>query len=78
MMPKITSDFLKKLDSIRGRVDESAEKILPKINIDKLLQDKRGYMGKLAKQFYNAHKKELKDGIKAGEKKAKKYLAESS
>ena len=73
-IPKVTADFLTKLESIRVKVDTSAEGILSKIDLKSLLKNPRKYMGRIGKDFYNAHQPALLQGVKAGEKKAKKHL----
>ena len=68
--------YLDKVDELKEEVDRQSEKILATIDVDELLKDPTEYMKELGRLFFESHKDELEESIKAGEKKAKAILNE--
>ena len=68
--------YLDKVDELKEEVDRHSEKILNKIDVDELLKNPTEYMKELGRQFFESHKDELEQSIKAGERKAKDVLNE--
>jgi hypothetical protein len=68
--------YLDKVDSLKEEVDRQSEDILNKIDVDELIANPVEYLEELGRQFFESHKDELEESIKAGEKKAKAILNE--
>ena len=69
---KVLDKYLDEIDSLKDKVESNSEKILSKININKLRANPKEYIYNMGKQFYQAHKSELEKATKLGRKKAKR------
>jgi hypothetical protein len=70
------NQYLDKVDKLKEEVDRQSEKILSKVDIDELMSNPTEYMKELGRLFFESHKDELEESIKAGETKAKAILNE--
>ena len=70
------NEYLDKVDKLKEEVDRQSEKILATIDVDELLTSPTEYLQELGRQFFESHKDELEESIKAGETKAKAILNE--
>mgnify|MGYP003134691955 CR=1 FL=1 len=73
----IVNKFLDKIDVLKLKVGQDADKILDAIDIDDLLKDPETYLNALAQQFMQEHEKEIKQGFKEGKNFATKILKKS-
>ena len=73
----IVNKFLDKIDILKLKIGQDADKILEVINIDDLLKDPESYLNALGEQFMQDHDKEIKQGFKEGKKFADKIIKKS-
>jgi len=73
----IVNKFLDKIDILKLKVGQDADKILEAIDIDDLLKDPEAYLNALGQQFMQDHDKEIKQGFKEGKSFAKKIIKKS-
>ena len=73
----IVNNFLDKIDILKLKVKQDADKILEAINIDDLLKNPEAYLMALGEQFIKDHDKEIKQGFKEGKKFATKIIEKS-
>ena len=71
---KVIDKYLDGIDTLKDKVTKNSEKILSKININKLRANPKEYLYTLGKQFYKAHNKELKKATELGRNKAKRIF----
>jgi hypothetical protein len=70
----IVNKFLDKIDVLKLKVGQDADKILEAINIDEMLKDPESYLNALGQQFMKDHDKEIKQGFEEGKKFATKII----
>lgn len=73
----IVNKFLDKIDILKLKIGQDADKILEAIDIDDLLKDPEAYLNALSEQFMKDHDKEIKQGYKEGQKFATKIIEKS-
>tara|TARA_B100001939_G_scaffold345602_1_gene362529 strand:- start:598 stop:822 length:225 start_codon:yes stop_codon:yes gene_type:complete len=73
----IVNKFLDKIDILKLKIGQDADKILEAIDIDELLKDPEVYLNALSEQFMKDHDKEIKQGYKEGQKFATKIIEKS-
>tara|TARA_R100000655_G_C2974194_1_gene190845 strand:- start:1050 stop:1274 length:225 start_codon:yes stop_codon:yes gene_type:complete len=73
----IVNKFLDKIDILKLKIGQDADKILDAINIDDLLKEPESYLNALSEQFMKDHDKEIKQGYKEGQKFATKIIEKS-
>jgi hypothetical protein len=73
----IVNKFLDKIDILKLKVGQDADKILEAIDIDDLLKDPETYLNALSEQFMKDHDKEIKQGYKEGQRFATKIIEKS-
>ena len=73
----IVNKFLDKIDILKLKIGQDADKILEAIDIDELLKDPEAYLNALSEQFMKDHDKEIKKGYKEGQKFATKIIEKS-
>ena len=69
---KVIDKYLDDIDTLKDKVETNSEKILSKININKLRANPQEYIYSMGKQFYQSHKSELEKAVKLGRNKAKR------
>ena len=65
---------LNRVDNIQKTIDDSAEKILEQIDLNKLLENTKPYLESVATAFLSQHRDTIKDGLKAGKDFANKIV----
>jgi len=70
----ILNKFLDKIDVLKLKIGQDADKILEAIDIDEMLKDPDSYLNALSQQFLKDHNKEVKQGFKEGKKFATKII----
>jgi|TARA_R100000750_G_scaffold55672_1_gene41869 hypothetical protein len=65
---------LNRVDSIQKTIDDSAEKILEQIDLNKLLENTKPYLESVAATFLSQHRDTIKDGLEAGRDFANKIV----
>ena len=55
--------YLDQIDELKSRVDENSEKILKRIDLEKVLDNPRKYLMIYAKAFYEGHSNEMLKAI---------------
>jgi hypothetical protein len=76
-LAQLVHSYLDKIDDLQQQIIDDSELILDAINMDELLQNPEGYLVGLGEAFLNEHLGEIKEGVKEGEKFAKKVLSKS-
>ena len=70
----IVNKFLDKIDVLKLKIGQDADKILEAIDIDEMLKDPESYLNALGQQFMKDHDKEIKQGFTEGRKFATKIV----
>ena len=70
----IVNKFLDKIDVLKLKIGQDADKILEAIDIDEMLKDPESYLNALGQQFMKDHDKEIKRGFREGKKFATKVI----
>jgi hypothetical protein len=70
----IVNKFLDKIDVLKLKIGQDADKILEAIDIDEMLKDPESYLNALGQQFMKDHDKEIKQGFREGRKFATKVI----
>jgi len=70
----IVNNFLDKIDVLKLKIGQDADKILEAVDIDGMLKDPESYLNALSQQFMQDHNKEIRQGFKEGKKFATKIL----
>lgn len=73
-MEKRVQHYVERIDILKERIEKDSEKILPIIDLDRLLEDPESYLLLLASEFLTQHEKEIQAGAKEGRSFAKKVL----
>lgn len=76
-MDNLIHKYLDEIDELKSKVDKSSEKVLKRIDLDKLMENPRKYLKVLAKAYYEAHSDELLKAVDIGRGHAKDILKRS-
>ena len=76
-MHNLIHKYLDGIDSLKEDVDKNSEKILKRIDLERLLQDPRKYLKVISKAFYESHSNQLLSAIDIGRDHAKEIIKRS-
>tara|TARA_Y100000361_G_C10898240_1_gene207695 strand:- start:169 stop:402 length:234 start_codon:yes stop_codon:yes gene_type:complete len=74
-LAQLIDKYLDKIDILKIKVGNDADKILEAIDLDDLLKNPQEYLEELGKAFLDEHKKEIKEAFEEGRKYAEKVVA---
>ena len=77
-MAQLVDNYLDKIDILKIKVSNDADKILEAIDLDELLKNPKPYLQQLGKAFLDDHRKEIREGFNEGKKYAEKVVSNAT
>ena len=73
---KLVKEHQEKLQTLRDEVKDRKQEILDNINIDEMMMNPKGYLGTLAKEFYESNSDKFDKAIMLGKELSKDMIKE--
>jgi|TARA_R110002020_G_scaffold43981_2_gene127125 hypothetical protein len=73
-LAQLVDEYLDKIDILKIKIGNDANKILESIDLDELLKNPELYLQELGRAFLNEHRDEIKEAFSEGKKYAEKVV----